>query len=183
MSEAKHLATLSAIAALVAGGVWLSAAVDKRAPDQRVTEASAAVIGKLAGAMMGDFRGNYPGNEEAFERQIARLGYTTVCVSSEVPLDFALLEKRLAPFKLRAARVTDCKTDAGEGGDGVPPGPTMWFDKRGAEAGIARIKDAHCPDDQRCVVELVMYAFGGNFAVERTAAGWSVTGMWGGGVI
>lgn len=183
MSEAKHFPTLSAIAALVAGGVWLSASVDTRAPNQRVTEASAAVIGELADEMMGDFLGNYPGNEGAFERQIAGLGYTTVCVSSEVPLDFALLEKRLTPFKLRAARLTDCKTNAGDRGSGVQPGPTMWFDKRGAEAGMARIEDAHCPDDQRCVVELVMYAFGGSFAVERTAAGWSVTGMWGGGVI
>ncbi len=180
MREESHLATLSAIAVLVAAGVWPSDTVDGSATEKRVTDASAAVIGRHAGAMMGDFRGNYPGNEKAFEQKIASLGYTTVCVSSEVPLDFALLEKRLAPLKVRPARIADCTTDAGEGGNGVPPGPTMWFDKRGAEAGMAKIKDVQCSNDQRCVVELVMYAFGGKYAVERTAEGWAVTGSWDG---
>jgi hypothetical protein len=181
--EAKHLATLGAIAALVAGGVWLSAAVDSLLSDKRVTEASAAVIGEHAGAMMGDFKGNTPGNEKAFDQQIARLGFTTVCVSSEVPLDFALLERRLAQFRLRAARITDCTSDTGEACDGVPPGPRRWFDKRGAEAGMATIKDVQYSDDRRCVVELVMYAFGGKYAVDRTTKGWAVTGSSEGWVI
>lgn len=183
MIEANNLATLGAIAALVAGGVWLSAAVDNLLPGKQVTEASAAVIGEHAGAMMGDFKGNTPGREKAFDQQIARLGYTTVCVSSEVPLDFALLERRLAPFRLRAARMTDCTSDTGEDGDGAPPGPRRWFDKRGAEAGMARIEDVQCSDDRRCVVELVMYAFGGKYTVDRTAEGWSVTGSSGGWAI
>ena len=168
MSARGSLALLAAVAAFVAGGVWLSATIDRR---PKVSEAVAAAI-----------RADLAWYIEGATEQVASKGpapeIVTICLQSDEPLDYALLADRLAGTFIRAVPVADCKSKTVEGDFGMFSAMTYWFDENGARADMRAVERVLCSTPRRCVVDINSLGAGNTYEVRRLHKGWKVTKTW-----
>lgn len=166
--DAKSLVTLGTITSIVAGAVWLSATLDRKPEATAVTEATAAAIK----ADIAEFIEFY---EEPSERQAVGSEAAVICIASENPLDFAVLEERMAGTFLRLIPFDDCTSKTVEGDFGMFAAITYWYDKSGQEAGMLEIAVIHCPTARRCVVDIETPLRDDRYEVERSGSKWTVT--------
>jgi len=150
---------------MVAGGVWLSATLDRK---PQITEATAAAIS----ADLDSFIEVY---EDPAEREAVGNKAASLCIASNAPLDFTLLADRLSGTFLRPVPVVGCKSKTIEGDFGMFSAMTSWFDESGEEAGHLEIDTVSCPTARRCIVDIDSFGAGMRYEVERTGDRWSVT--------
>jgi hypothetical protein len=160
--EARALASLLAITAAVAGAVKLTAPVSSAVPG---AQATAAAIEAQMGWMFTDPEGRTHARDSTLPR-------LTLCVASEVPLDFAVLAQALAGSRLRPVPTAQCSSNGSD--DAVNPW-RVWRDEKGFEARALTVVAVRCPTNARCLVDIDGDLEGGSYEVRRSAEGWAVT--------
>ncbi|MFU7528288.1 hypothetical protein [Qipengyuania sp. ASV99] len=165
--DARGLTMLAATSGLVAGAVWLSETLDRK---PEVTESTAAAI-RAELSFFVEFI------EDPVEREALSDKPVPLCIGSSAPLDFDLLEDRLARSFLRPVPIIGCRRRTVEGDFGMFGAMTYWFDETGEEAGQLRIKAVNCPTVRRCIVDIDSVGAGMRYEVERTGDNWTVTGQ------
>lgn len=160
--DARSLVTVLAITAAVAGGVKLTAPVSSAVPG---AQATAAAIEAQMGWVFTDAEGRSHASDSALPR-------LTLCVASELPLDFAAMAQALAGSRLRPVPSAQCSSHRGD--DAANPW-TVWHDENGAVASALTVIGVRCPTHARCIVEIDGDLEGGSYEVRRSAEGWAVT--------
>lgn len=164
--DLRNLGVLAGITALVAGTVWLAETLDRKT---EITESTAAAI-RAEFSFFVDFV------EDPAERKALSEKPVSLCIESNVALDFSLLEDRLATSFLRPVPVIGCKSRTVEGDFGMFVAMTDWFDETGEEAGQLKIKAVQCSTERRCIVDIDSIGSGMRYEVERSGGKWTVTG-------
>jgi hypothetical protein len=160
--DARALATVLAITAAVAGGVALCAPSVRGDPATDGAAATAAAIRAQMGWAFVDPEG----------RSTAAPARVPLCVSSPVPLDFAVLSQALEGSRLRPVPSAQC---TGSRLGGAAMGWSDWRDENGAEAFVLIVATVDCPATKRCRVELTTATQGGTYEVRQGAKGWAVS--------
>lgn len=164
MTEVRSFFTLGAVTALVAGGVVMSASLDRR---PRVTEAVAAVIKNEfawysdAASMAASQRGQKP-------------EIVTVCIDAEA-LDYTLMAERLASTFTRPVPVKNCKSKAKDADPTELGAVGGWSDENGAFAVKLRVRSVECVTRSRCIVETAFMGEGKSYEVKQANGKWAVT--------
>lgn len=158
-----HVAILGALAALVAGAVWLSERLDRR---PIATEAVAAAIANEnawyseAEAKMSSQQGRKP-------------EIVPFCIDSE-PLDYTLLAERLLDRFVQPLPVSTCVSKSAN------PDPAAlghWTDESGGFAVMMSIRSVRCPTRSQCSVDIAHLGAGKRYEVRRSVTGWTVTAV------
>jgi len=160
---ASHFATLGAVVALVAGGVWVSAEFDRR---PLATEAIAAAIAEE--------NAWYSEAEAKLALQQGRKPeIVPLCLDAE-PLDYALLAERLTNSFLRPLPVSRCVSKSADPDPAALSAVTGWTDENGAFAVMMSIRSVRCMTRSQCSVDIAFLGAGQRYEVQRTASGWIV---------
>lgn len=158
-----NLAILGALAALVAGGVCLSARLDRR---PLATEAVAAAIANE--------NAWYSEAEAKLSSQQGRKPEIVPLCIDAAPLDYALLTERLTKSFLRPIPVSMCVSKPSDP-DTFAPG--HWTDESGGFAVTMSIRSVRCPTRSQCSVDIAHLGAGKRYEVRRSASGWTVTAV------
>lgn len=156
------LVGLTAITGLVAGGVWLSALMDRSAdPTQPV-----------AAAIEADFSEYIPYLKDPARRAEAGIDSAAICIQTEEPLDYRILGDRLAASFMRPIPAADCSSRTVEGDFGMFTALTYWFDKDGVEAAKIDVVAVRCPTPSRCFVDIDHRGGGNRYEAIRSGGRW-----------
>lgn len=96
------------------------------------------------------------------------------CIDTEAPLDFAMLERRLAGTFIRAVPEDRCTMAAPQPGVNFPPPPDR-LDETGEPAWLVSVTVIKCSSRPRCIVDIASSGGGGRYTTERGTNGWTVT--------
>jgi len=161
----RSLATVLAITAAVAGAVVLCAPSVRGDPRTHGAAATAAAIKAQMGWAFIDPQGRRYTSDTALPR-------ASLCVSSKVPLDFAVLSEALEGSRLRPVSAAHC---SGFRLGSAATGWSDWRDENGAEASVLIVSGIDCPSTTRCLVQLTAPTEGGTYEVRQETKGWTVS--------
>lgn len=165
MTDRGSLAALGAVTALVASGVQLSEEFDQKP----------AVSAAVAAAIKAEMAWYIDAATEHASSEGVTPEVANICLTTDRPLDFALLSNRLAGSFLDVVPVADCTSKTVEGDFGMFSAMTTWSDDSGKEAGHLSIQAVNCPIARRCIVDIDSTGAGMRYEVERVGDVWTVT--------
>ncbi len=162
--DGRSLATILAITAGVTGAVAISTPPVHGDP---ATDGAAATAAAIEAQMAWAFI-DPEGRSHAADTTLPRL---SLCVSSTVPLDFAVLSQALERSRLRPVPAEQC---TGSRFGGAANGWSDWRDENGAQATVLIVAAIDCPATTDCLVELMAATEGNSYEVRKGGKGWAV---------